>query len=89
MTEAEFLRILVPALIGAIPALVIAINTNRLIAYRVDELAKKVEKHNQIVERTYKVESDVITLFKKQDDLKDDLNIIQQQIQQQTMHMEN
>lgn len=89
MTEAEFLRILVPALIGAIPALVIAINTNRLIAYRVDELAKKVEKHNQIVERTYKVESDVITLFKKQDDLKDDLNTIQQQIQQQTMHMEN
>ena len=80
MSEAEFLRLLIPALIGAIPALVIAINTNRLIAYRVDELAKKVEKHNQIVERTYKVESDVLTLFKKHDDLKDDVNTIQQQV---------
>ena len=85
MSEAEFLRLLIPALIGAIPALVIAINTNRLIAYRVDELTKKVEKHNQIVERTYKVESDVLTLFKKHDDLKDDVNALQQQI----MHSDN
>lgn len=85
MNEAEFLGLLIPALIGAIPALVVAINTNRLIAYRVDELTKKVEKHNQIVERTYKVESDVLTLFKKQDDLKDDVNALQQQV----MHSDN
>ena len=28
----------------------------RLISYRVEQLEKKVEKHNQIVERTFKLE---------------------------------
>ena len=78
----EFLQILVPALIGAVPALIVAINTNRLIAYRVDELSKKVDRHNQVIERTYKIESDITTLYKKNDDLKDDLNTIRNSLVQ-------
>lgn len=78
----ELFQIIVPALFGAIPAIIIAINTNRLIAYRVDELSKKVEKHNQVVERTFKLEGDTATLFKKQDELRDDIRRLQDLIQQ-------
>lgn len=78
----ELFQILIPAIFGAIPAIIIAINTNRLIAYRVDELTKKVEKHNQVVERTFKLESDTATLFKKQDELKEDIRLLQTLVQQ-------
>ena len=78
----ELFQILIPAILGAIPAIIIAINTNRLIAYRVDELTKKVEKHNQVVERTFKLESDNATLFKKQDELREDIRLLQSLVQQ-------
>lgn len=78
----ELFQIIIPALFGAIPAIIIAINTNRLIAYRVDELTRKVEKHNQVVERTFKLEGDTVTLFKKQDELRDDIRRLQDLIQQ-------
>jgi uncharacterized protein YoxC len=73
---------MIPAIFGAIPAIIIAINTNRLIAYRVDELSRKVEKHNEVVERTFKLEGDTDTLFKKQDELRDDIRRLQDLIQQ-------
>lgn len=48
------------ALIGAIASIVVCvINNNKqnaLIAYRLEQLEKKVEKHNNIVERTYRLE---------------------------------
>lgn len=87
----EFLQVLTPALIGAIPALIIAINTNRLIAYRVDELTKKVEKHNQVIEKTFKLESDLKTMWAKYDVLKDDIIEIKDDLQyiKQQLHIHN
>lgn len=41
-----------------------------LIAYRMEELEKKVSKHNQIVERTYKLEGEVAELQHDMRDLK-------------------
>ena len=32
--------------------------SSKLTAYRIEQLEKKVEKHNQVVERTYKLEQD-------------------------------
>ena len=32
--------------------------SNRLKAYRIEQLEKKVEKHNRLVERTYKIEEE-------------------------------
>ncbi|MBQ3137818.1 MAG: hypothetical protein IJB74_10120 [Clostridia bacterium] len=32
--------------------------SNRLTAYRIEQLEKKVEKHNRLVERTYKIEEE-------------------------------
>lgn len=83
----EFLQVLTPALIGAIPALIVAINTNRLIAFRVDELTKKVEQHNHIVERTIKLESDFKTMWAKHDVLKEDIQEIKKDLQEIKQHL--
>lgn len=37
----------------------------------IETLTQTVEKHNTIIERTYKLESDVSTAFKRIDELKD------------------
>ena len=39
-----------------------------LIKYRIEQLEKKVEKHNSVVERTFRLEEDVKNM---QDDIKD------------------
>lgn len=36
-----------------------AILANRVTVYRIDALTKEVEKHNQVIERTYKLEQQV------------------------------
>lgn len=54
---------IITALIGIVPTIIVAVfsivSNNQVIKVRIDELEKKVEKHNQIVERMYKVESDI------------------------------
>ena len=67
---------IITAIIGglcvAIPNIIATISSNKkstaLITYRVDKLEKKVEKHNSVVERTFRLEEDV---KKMQDDIKD------------------
>lgn len=41
--------------------------------YRIDELEKKVEKHNNLVERMYIAEGSIKVLAEKQSDLDEDL----------------
>jgi proteasome assembly chaperone (PAC2) family protein len=57
---------IISALIGIIPTIIVAVfsivSNNQVIKIRIDELEKKVEKHNQIVERMYKAESDIKVL---------------------------
>lgn len=48
------------ALIGTITSGVIsAIMANRVTVYRLDALTKEVEKHNKVVERTFRLEQKV------------------------------
>ena len=43
-------------------------NTTRvLIEYKIDELTKRVDKHNNVVERVYKLEQDEAVLEEKMD----------------------
>ena len=57
---------IISAVISAIGAVVVCvINSNRqasttrgLIDYKIGELAKRVEKHNNVIERVYKLEQD-------------------------------
>ena len=37
---------------------------------RIEDLVNVVEKHNEVIERTYKLETDVGTAFKRIDELK-------------------
>lgn len=41
-----------------------------VIETKIDELDRKVEKHNSMVERTFKLESDMATAFKRIDELR-------------------
>ena len=54
-------------------AIVSIIMNNRILGYKVDELKKQVEKHNNLVERTAVVERDLKTAFSRIDDIRDDI----------------
>ena len=54
-------------LIGSITAIIMA---NRITVYRIDELEKKVEKHNNLVERMVKLEGSDTAQWKWIDQLK-------------------
>lgn len=47
-------------LVGTIGSGVLsAVISNNLIKYRVEQLEKKVDKHNNLIDRMYKAESDI------------------------------
>lgn len=58
---------IITAIIGgvcvAVPSIIATISSNKknaaLITYRVDQLEKKVEKHNNVMERTFRIEEDI------------------------------
>lgn len=58
MTETVIIAII--AAVGTILSGVIsAIMANRVTVYRIDALTKEVEKHNQVIERTFRLEQKV------------------------------
>lgn len=57
-------------MIGSIAGIMAA---NKLTNYRIQELEKKVEKHNSVVERTVILERDMKTVFNQIGDMKEDL----------------
>lgn len=70
------------AIIGAIPALITAmvsiVLNNRLLGYKIDALAKRVEKHNNFMERVAVLERDDKTAFNTLDELKADIKDLQE-----------
>lgn len=63
---------IITALIGIVPTIVVAVfsivNNNQVIKVRIDALEKKVDQHNQLIDRMYKAEADIKLL---QDELKE------------------
>lgn len=67
---------IITAIIGgvcvAVPSIIATISSNKrstaLITYRVDQLEKKVEKHNSVAERTFRLEEDFKNI---QEDIKE------------------
>lgn len=51
--------VIISALISLAGVLVTAVISNSLIKYRVDQLERKVDKHNNLIERLYKLEQKV------------------------------
>lgn len=76
--------LIAPIASGAISAVIAAFGvyvaiTNRLtkLETMIDELRKDVEKHNSVIERTYKMESDMNTAFKRIDEHRDRIERIE------------
>lgn len=69
------------ALVGTLAGSFLANDKNSaLIAYRLEELEKKVQKHNSIVERLTVVERDLKTAYSKIDDEKQEIKEIKEEI---------
>ena len=52
-----------------IVAVISIIMNNRILGYKVDELKKQVEKHNQVVEKVALLQQDNATQWKRLDEL--------------------
>lgn len=69
----EIVTVLGAPLISAGAAIVVSAIQNRktvnLIEYKLEELTKRVEKHNSVIERTYKLESKVAVVEQRLDDM--------------------
>lgn len=58
------------SLVGtAIGSVVSVLTANRLTNYKIDELKKTVEKHNSLIDRTYRLEESVTLVNEKLDTL--------------------
>lgn len=66
---------IIVALIGIVPSVLVAIisivSNNAIIKVKIEQLEKHVNKHNQVIERTYTLERDLATYWSKYDELKD------------------
>lgn len=51
-------------------AIVSIVSNNAIVKVKIEELEKHVNKHNQIVERTYTLERDLATYWSKYDEIK-------------------
>lgn len=78
MIEFDVTTLIVPALSALLSAASVAGGvyvaiSNRLsvLETKMDALSDKVEKHNSVIERTYKLETDAATVWKRHDELAD------------------
>lgn len=68
---------MVESLISGIVAIIVCVvsnafqnnKTRELLEYRLTELEKKQDKHNSVIERTYKLEQSVAVLQQKVEDM--------------------
>ena len=62
----EIIIAIISGLFVAVPSLIATILSNKkttaLVTYRVEQLEKKVEKHNSVMERTFKLEEDMVCI---------------------------
>lgn len=66
----EVLNALISAGAVIISGLISAIISNKLMAYRIEQLEKKVDKHNSVIDRTYRLEAEVEVIENEIDNLK-------------------
>jgi hypothetical protein len=64
-------------LIGSVVRILTA---NRLTNYRIEELEKKVDKHNSVVERVAILEQNEDTQWKRIDELKTDMESVKKEV---------
>lgn len=60
--KAEIIVALISGAVSLAGIIITALITNSLVAYRVKMLEAKVDKHNTLIERMYKVETEIENL---------------------------
>jgi gas vesicle protein len=55
---------------------------NKLSNYRISQLEKKVEKHNQVIDRTYNLEKKTALIEQKQSEIKSDISDIKAEVKE-------
>lgn len=60
-----FVAALIPSLFTLIGVIIANRKQTALVTYRLEQLEKKQDKHNQVIERTYKLEQKVDDLEKR------------------------
>ena len=63
----------VVAVLSLLGTLIGSFGGTQLIKYRIEQLEKKVEKHNSIIERTAILERDLKSVWRNIDEIKDDI----------------
>lgn len=63
-----------------IVAVVSVIMNNRILGYKVDELKKQVEKHNQVVEKVALLQQETSTQWKRIDELRKDVEDLKNEV---------
>lgn len=66
----EVLNALISAVAVIISGLISAFVSNKLMTYRIEQLEKKVDKHNSVIDRTYHLEAEVEVIENEIDNLK-------------------
>ena len=61
--------------LAAASNVIVAMMNSKLTIYRIEQLEKKVEKHNNLVERVAMIEHDEQTQWKRIDEIKEQLEI--------------
>lgn len=65
----EVLNAIISAVAVIAGTVISAVVSNQLIKYRIEQLEKKVDKHNNIIERTYQLETEIEVLENKVENL--------------------
>lgn len=66
----EVLNALISAIAVIVSGLISAVVSNKLMTYRIEQLEKKVDKHNSVIDRTYHLEAEVEVIENEIDNLK-------------------
>lgn len=61
-------------------AVISVIMNNRILGYKVDELKKQVEKHNQVVEKVALLQQETSTHWKRIDELRKDVEELKKEV---------
>lgn len=81
--EIDLAAFVTPILTALITGVSIYVGMSEQIAVvktEIKNLTKQVEKHNSIVERTFKIESDTATMWRRIDELRDELHELREKI---------
>lgn len=74
------LSAVITAVVSAVSVYVSLNSRIAVIETKIDTLSKRVEKHNNMVERTYILERDVKTIFNQLEDIKQDIHNLEQRV---------